>query len=100
MGQICMEGYLSAKSSILMKGDGGTTRGVPILGSTKTFDELEDIFEVVGILHAHHVLSPGAGTPYGIGVEDVPIPKDRLVGNVLPSKGDGADHPHGGEGHH
>ena len=25
MGQICMEGYLSAKSSILMRGDGGTT---------------------------------------------------------------------------
>ena len=74
--------------------------GVPILGPTKTFNELEDIFEVVGILHAHHVFSPGAGTPYGIGVEDVPIPKDRLVGNVLPSKGDGADHPHGSEGYH
>ena len=76
--------------------------GVPTLGSTKTVDELENIFEVISIVHAHYdiVLSPRAGPPYSIRVEDVPITKDGLVGNVLPSKGDGVDHPHGGEGHH
>ena len=87
VGQICMEGDLSANSSIVTNGDGGTySSGVPILGSTKTFDELEDTFEVVSILHAHHFLSPRVGTPYSIGVEDALIPKDRPVGNALPSR--------------
>ena len=62
-----------------------------ILGSTKTFDELESIVEVMSILHAHHALSPRAGPPYSIGVEDAPVTKDMLVGNVLPTEGDGAE---------
>ena len=76
-------------------------RGVPILGSTNTFDELENTFEVMSILHAHRgiVLSPRARPTYGIGVEEVPITKGRRVGNVLTREGDGADHPRGGDGH-
>ena len=34
---------------------------------------------MASILHAHHVLGPRARTPYGIGVEDVPIAKNGLV---------------------